>query len=393
MRRIHRFALHGSLVVLLGVLCLILLLFSNPNIRPPDDFVAYWAAGRVWSAGGNPYDPDAILPIQQLANWQESVPYRVWYPPWFIPLLAPLGLMPYMLGRFLWFLLTFAALLLSSLWLWQMFGGDYRRRYAAALVALTFWPTVIGWKTGQISAFILLGVVGFLRYVELRRDLLAGTYLALACLKPHLIYLFLMATALWSVVERRWKILAAAATCLIGSVVIASAVRPSIVADFVSVALHDPPMQAVSTLGMALRLGVERATATDFYLLLWVPSLCGLVWFVTRWRGIRDGGWRRRAPILLLVSVCTAPWAWIYDQVVLLVAVMQVTLLVLNGQIPFARAGIVASYALLMAVIIWMNVHAVDAFWYFWTSLPLLAWYLSAIAAARVPQASAIVDA
>ena len=49
-----------ALVVGAGVLLLPLL--NDPGIWPPDDYVEYWAAGRLNLHGQNPYSPELLLP-------------------------------------------------------------------------------------------------------------------------------------------------------------------------------------------------------------------------------------------------------------------------------------------------------------------------------------------
>ena len=41
---------------------------DDPKIWPPDDFVEYWAAAKITLAGGNPYDPDLLLPLERFAG-------------------------------------------------------------------------------------------------------------------------------------------------------------------------------------------------------------------------------------------------------------------------------------------------------------------------------------
>ena len=38
---------------------------TNPHVWPPDDYVEYWAAGRLNLTGGNPYSADELLPLEQ----------------------------------------------------------------------------------------------------------------------------------------------------------------------------------------------------------------------------------------------------------------------------------------------------------------------------------------
>jgi len=50
-------ALAASLALLWRMNALVL---SNPKYIPVDDFSHYWAAGRLNTTGGNPYDPQQV---------------------------------------------------------------------------------------------------------------------------------------------------------------------------------------------------------------------------------------------------------------------------------------------------------------------------------------------
>src|SRR5262245_24983390 len=104
MRRPPRwYVLRLLLVASVGVLALQLLRLSDPYRTPPDDFISSWAAGRLVVAGENPYDAGRVLAVQRTANWTNDVPYRVWYPPWAMPVLGAMGVLPYATGRFVWY--------------------------------------------------------------------------------------------------------------------------------------------------------------------------------------------------------------------------------------------------------------------------------------------------
>src|SRR5512133_4063759 len=59
------------------------------------DFVTYWSAARVYLAGGNPYDPAQLAPLQQAFGPVMLEMTTFWYMPWTLPFLAPLGWLAY----------------------------------------------------------------------------------------------------------------------------------------------------------------------------------------------------------------------------------------------------------------------------------------------------------
>jgi hypothetical protein len=383
-------ALRAALVVVLAALAWILVRLSDPALTPHDDFISSWAAGRLNATGHDPYDPVGVLAVQQTAGWTKPIPYRIWYPPWAMPLLAPFGLLPYATGRLLWFALHIGACLVSADLLWRYYGGDARSRGLSWVVLSTFWPALIEVRTGQISALILLGLVGFLHLVRARRWAAAGACLPLVAIKPVLLHLLWIAVLLWVVAERRWRVVLGAAATALALVALAVVSNPPVVAQFVHMALHDAPQPLVSTPGTVLRLAVAAGSGRDAAWLAIVPPLAGTIWLAFRWRR-REGGWnwRDEMPVLLLASLLTTAYGWIYDDIVLLVPVMQVAVALLAGRARTSRAVIVGSYLLLNAGIVAMNVVRVEAFWYVWVPLAFAAWYAIARVRTAAPQPAA----
>ena len=68
-------------------------LLADPSIFPPDDFVEYWAAGRLNATGQNPYDGELLLPLEREAGRDTDEPIMMWNPPWTLTLVMPFGAM------------------------------------------------------------------------------------------------------------------------------------------------------------------------------------------------------------------------------------------------------------------------------------------------------------
>lgn len=368
------------MAISVGILCWQLARLADPTVTPPDDFLAYWAAGRINASGGNPYDPAQLLPLQRTANWTKDAAYRIWYPPWALPLLMPFAVLPYAVGRLLWFALSSAALILSADWLWRYYGGDVRHRGLAWIIGATFAPATLGWRTGQVGALMLLGLVGFLCFERERRWVAAGASLALIAIKPQLLYLFWIALLLWVVDERHWRILLGAAVAGLVLLAAALAPNPAVLHEFIQTTIADQPYQPVSTLGTVFRMLSIGLSGRDRYWLQFLPSAVGVAWLVLYWRSRRrTWQWERQMPAILLASLATASWVWVYDEVVLLVAVMQIAVSLRSGQ-PLS-VGLVGMYVAINAAAFAMNLAAVDPFWYVWTPFAFLIWYSKASAA------------
>src|SRR6516225_1756009 len=97
-----RLTLMGAVLVLAGLLLIQQLgrLLNDRSIMPPDDFVEYWAAGRLNAHGQDPYDAANLLPLEKVAG-RTSFPedstggdaaIMMWNPPWTLTFVMPLGL-------------------------------------------------------------------------------------------------------------------------------------------------------------------------------------------------------------------------------------------------------------------------------------------------------------
>src|SRR6185503_8870308 len=176
-RPMRRILLWMVLVAEIGLFGWLIARHSDPALVGYDDFISSWAAGRLNAFGQNPYDPALVLALQRTVGWTEVIPYRIWYPPWAIPLLEPFGMLPHHTGRMVWWFVHILALGVSADLLWRYFGGPRHLRAASWIVMITFWPAVADLVTGQVSAFMLLGIAGFLSLERSGRPMAAGAVL------------------------------------------------------------------------------------------------------------------------------------------------------------------------------------------------------------------------
>ncbi len=338
------------------------------------DFVEYWAAGHLNVHGENPYDPERIEELERQTG-RTSDGILMWNPPWTLPLVMPLGLLDCRTAHLLWLALQFAVVLWCADALWRHYGGPVSRRGLAWLLAILFLPTLFSLTVGQISPLVLLGAVLFLVFVRQGREAWAGAATVLLAIKPHLAYLFWIALLLWSVRERRWKLLGGGLLTALAAVAVALASNPAVLGQYWHTLTHRPPAQYHSpTLGTALRL----LTGDGQFRLQFLAMVPGLIWFVPYvWRHRADWDWDERMPMLLLVSVVTAAYgAWPFDLVLLLVPVMQVAA-VARGEADVRRRMAVAVYVVINVLAGAQLACEVEYFWFIWMAPALLLAYIS----------------
>ena len=337
------------------------------------DFAAYWTASRQLLAGKNPYASAPVLAMERQLGFAGPLPLVMRNPPWALPFVLPFGLLSYSVAQPVWLLTELFAVLVSTQLLWRHYGHRGQPYWAGWLATGLFLPVSVVLALGQMGPFILLGITGFLVCQQKGWDGFAGISMLLIALKPHLAFLLWIAVLLWAVCERRWRILWA----LIAAICVASAIA---VAFDARVFVHYRelwnetaiPWGQTPTVGGALCLLLDRQK----HWVAFLPALVALIWFAFRWAGSRRGWlWWDQMPVLLLVSVASSPYAFLFDQVVLLPAVLQAT--AARGAMPRGKwlCGALI-YLVVNALTLALILSHRTTFWYAWTAPSWLLLYM-----------------
>jgi hypothetical protein len=334
------------------------LVVAYPNAFTPKDFTEYWSAAVVLAHKGDPYDGAQLLPIQQevwAAQDQQRTSVKnpdappeernkvvsLWTPPWTLPLYLPFGYATYDRSRFVWLGLQLLMVAISLEMLGRLYFPAHRSsefdanrtglqemifRLLPHLLALLFAP--VFWMTnfGQNTGFLLLGLAGFI-YFRQSWPFLAGCFVALTAVKPHLLAAFGVVLILDLFRRDGWKVLAAGVGMLIAGSFVAVAVNGQIFEQFVAAVRRPATPETVPLSDWQLPLIAYRVRhmidPNQFwiqFLPCWIACL-GLGAFKL-WRGTR-WNWLTMLPVAVLISCLTAPYGgWIFDLVVLLVPVI-----------------------------------------------------------------------
>ena len=319
------------------------------NLSPPvDDFIEYWSASRLLLAGKNPYSTEELSLLQRSYTGSE-IPLIMWNPPWALSLLLPFGLLEYSTSRWLWLILNLGLLLFSARWLWNRYvrwqGSSWLATCATLLLAVTFLPGAVVLSLGQIGPVILAGIVGFLSLVRREQYFKAGAITLLLALKPHLLFLFWIFLLLWVLKTRRWVLVAGAVSALIFGAGLPLFFYSDLISGYLSLVAKESIFHHPSTTtGAFLRwmLGWEKVW------LQMLPMVPGILWAALYWRRHgRNWDWDARMPLVLLVSVVTACYGWVFDQTVLYPALFQATGWLLRKGQWHERFVAAVSYALI----------------------------------------------
>jgi len=273
---------------------------------PVNDFRLYWLAAKALASGANPYAPVAGYTVVSLLHPGEAlVPFN---PPWAMPLFLPLAWLPYRVGAFLWLALSTGLIAVSAIWLAEVYG---KTKFTALVAILVFPLILLQVMHGQIGAFLLFGLAGFLRYVE-RDQILAGAFLVLLAAKPQLLFLIWPALFVCALAGR-WRPLAGFLMAVCSSTGLVLVLRPGIFADYFSM-LRAHHVASYDTATLASLLAHWSGIPAMQYMLV----IVGLLSLAATWNPART--WADRLPGLIMVSLAATPYAWPADYILLLPA-------------------------------------------------------------------------
>jgi hypothetical protein len=344
------------------------------------DFISYWAAGQELVHHGNPYDGNAILPLQHASGYKLDRPMVVRNPPSALFLAMPLGFVGARTGGILWSLGLIGALMGSIRMLWILNGRSPDRLH---LVGYLFPPALACLLAGQIGIFILFGVSLFF-YFHASRPYVAGAALLLCALKPHLFFPFGVVLLAWIVLRRAYRILTGALAALAASSVLSLFLDPAILSHYV----HGERAEHIQNLfipciSLLFRVAIHRNAIWLQFLPAFVACIWALLYF---WHHRSSWDWLDQGLLLLLVSVLVAPYAWFTDEALLLPAILAALYRVSDSGRSFLPFGCVAGVALIEVL---AGVPMTSGF-YVWTAPAWLAWYLYTVRAVDAQPSEAL---
>ncbi len=345
--------------------CFVLL---GPKAAGSRDFIEYWAAGQQLAHGANPYDAAALLQLEQSAGFPAGLPAQIMAnPPSALALVMPLGWLGPTAGELLWILLLLASLIASIEMLRSMHG---RPRNLLRLLGYAFAPAFSCLLAGQVTLFLLLGLVLFLR-LHTTKPFWAGASLWLCLLKPHLFVPFGVVLLAWIISTRAYRILAGCLAALAMTSALATLVDRQVWTQYAAMMnvlrVDKLPLPCLSVL-------VRQYVPPHAGWLQALPGLAGCLWALFFWRKYRHRwDWLRQGSLLMLVSVLVAPYSWFMDQAVLLAAL-------LHGVFLTRSRLLVTALALISAAIEIGTLSGVKLYspFYLWTAPAWLLWYLLA---------------
>lgn len=304
-----RFRWHRTVAVGYAIVFVIIMVWTWVIIfteQKASDFLSYWAAARL-AVEATPelaYDIAAHRALElSIADPEGLLPFP--YPPPFLLILMPLGLIPYWLGFALWVAATAALYLLVSRGIAPL---AYRLAHPQALA-----NALIGQNGFLTTAIFIAGM----RALE-RRPLLAGAILGLLVIKPQLALLLPIAL----LAGREWRAIAGAAASSTALLLLALLAlgTDAYLGFFEILPVYTEAMatsrwpwnELASVFAFARHLGVPQLPALAIHAIVALGATA-LVW--RAWSSRSEA----RAPVLATAILLVPPYMFTYDALLLIV--------------------------------------------------------------------------
>jgi hypothetical protein len=359
------------LLITFALLAILWVVYSRIIVFPLQDFLEYWASGRLNIIGGNPYDPNQMMNLEQSVGWNIDNALMMLNPPWVLPYAMFFGIFSYQISRFLGFLIQIAMVCTSSILLWEIYSEKKHNEWIAWLVVLTFGPILQSLKSGQVTILVLMGTVGFLYFIVKKSDFWAGVFASLVLFKPQLLYLFILAIIFWSISRRRYNVIIGLLIALIICLGISWLFNPQIFSQYVYfLKYYSLQNWMTSAFGTYLRYVI----APERFYVQFIPSIIGLIWFIFFWMKYQKSfDWITDLPKIILVSIAATPYAWTHDAAVCVISVIQIVVLFNFKQWTFKKILIFTTY---WGINLFFLFFRISQIWFWWYPSFLLLWYL-----------------
>lgn len=308
--------------ILLITLSAVSFFITNSTQLGPADYSEYWTAGNLYASNLNPYDHNLVLQFQQKHFKDIMAPIILWNPPIILPFLTFASFFNYQTFCFIWLLAILLAIAAAVLKIYcihhELHNQNSRLPWFAFL--FTFPPFFLTIYYGQLSAFLLLALCGFVLLRLDHKDFLAGACLSISLWKPHLLYLVYAAIFIEALQNRRFGILLGLSCGVLAQATLAYVLMPSIF-EFYAASLSNPPIYwQTPTLGSMLQLATNLHTT----LIRFTPTLITLPLFVIIYCYKKITLNLNTLGIIIALSLLTSPYGWQYDQMLLLISVFPI---------------------------------------------------------------------
>ena len=322
------------------------------------DFLQYWAAGRLYLSGGNPYSYTEMSAVEASIAAQ-SDPVFMWVPPPVFPIILPFSLLSFPWASALWLTAMSVCIVMGVRLSLRSGGHSLFRRIATVMFLVTFYPIPLALSYGQISPLLYCAFAVAMAELVPRshpvRAWFAGAMLSITLFKPHLlylVYLWLCSAARDHLARRVLGGMVFGAVILI---FLSLTIRPDILSLYFAAAQTPPINFQTPTLGSWVQGLLDQHSLGIRFIPTFMAVAGALPWMVVKFRRESSLCWDVLY-VLTPLSLLTSPYGWSFDHLLLLPSVLWV----IAGAAKLRSKRLVFSVAT-MAVLIGANLLVLAA--------------------------------
>ena len=334
-------------VFILILFLLLPLLFGKfpPNSAGTRDFIQYYSSLRSVQRGENPYDPKLLKAEQERLGSRSGKAVVMWNPPWTLVFFAPLAMLSFENAAALWFGLNLILPLLISSFIWGTLNQARPPPVACLAASYLFYPLLGTLYWGQLSGFVCLGIAGFLWAIQNSRPLAAALFFTIASVKPHISFLFFAGFFIYEISEKRWRTLLSCSLAFLTLLALSQLIVPEGLENWYT-ALTSSKTSALhvqhsnwknASLASALRLAQLSLSGELVSWPLWLLPTAGFLGVLYYFAAAKNIYWPTCAPILVGLSLITAPYGWLYDQYSLVIGQVVLVSLMYSEKLPLKK--------------------------------------------------------
>lgn len=359
-------------LIVLAVIVLLVLPPPIPRGIGDGDFRAYWSASYLLTRGQNFSDAQKILQVERAhTDLDQRYPMMTWNPPWLLVIISPYTLTNYSRAIWWWLLTNITLVFTSAIVLWRLTAPkaqDRANAWIGLFIAFAYSFTLTTLAVGQVNLLVLAGLAGFLFFDSRDRRASAGAFLAMTLVKPQLVYVTVPILLLDAAHRRHWRVWIGFVGFLFVTSTIVLWLRPGFLMEYID-SLSAGNLLAYETPTLGGLLGALLGWNWTKWMGSLVLPAAITVWVKSYQR------WDARSIInaTVLLSVMTAPFAWSYDFVVLLIPLFQIVVwLSTSGFSQLERFTCLAILILVDGVTYYLRLISPGELYFFWVP-PFLA--------------------
>jgi hypothetical protein len=319
-----------AITALFGALFILLLFVLNVYIAglggnyEKSDFMVLWLSGKGIVSGTDLYDPQswAALHATYAPYYQDNEIFIFPLPT--ALLFVPFSFMPPRWSGAAWLAINEGLTILYFTWV--IGKTHYKKKLSKilffALLVATFQPVLITILSGQYSLIMLIFLAAVYILFHKKMDWSGGVLTGFLLLRPNPFVFFIPGVLIFALWQKRWKYLAGFAAGIAGIFFISELIRPAWIGTWLDYTIGGqgklytygviaPTLRGIlndigSSLSPLVRNGINLIVTVLLFLL-------GI--FVILRKNVSQG---YVFSILITISLCITPYAWNYDQVLLL---------------------------------------------------------------------------